>query len=109
MQRDVVLRWIEQIALVIRRILFGPGQPDLVLVRNHLDEAMQQLLGPLATLVPRLDPPSAAALLHDPERLQGLALLLELEAELLVAQGDAPAAATLRERAAAFRQVMPHA
>ena len=103
-QHDVVLRWIEQIALVVRRILFGPGKPDLVLARQHVEDATRQLLGPLATLVPRLEVASAVELLHDPERIQALALLLDLEADLAAAQGDELAAARLRTRAAAFRQ-----
>lgn len=103
-QRDVVLRWIEQIARVVRRILLGPGPPDLAAARVHVEEATTQLLGPLALLVPQLDIPSAVALLHDPERVIGLALLLELRAEIAEAEGDTAAAAAARARAAAFRQ-----
>ena len=103
MQRDLVLRWIEQIALVVRRILYGPGPRDLTLARQHVEHATAQLLGPLALLVPRLEVPSAAELLHDPERLLGLALLLDLEGAIAEAQGDAPGAARFRERAAGFR------
>ena len=102
-QRDVMLRWIEQIALVVRRMLLGPGPPDLRLVRIQVEDAMTQLLGPLATLVPRLDPASAAALLQDPERIQGLALLLELEGEVAAAEGNLAAAEAARTRAAQIR------
>lgn len=103
MQRDVVLRWIEQIARVVRRILQGPGPADLALARTHLEEATAQLLGPLALVVPQLDAPSAAQLLHDPERILSLALLLELEAAVAEQEADAVAAHGLRERAAALR------
>ncbi len=103
-QRDVVLRWIEQIARVVRRMLFGPGPPDLAAARTHIEDATNQLLGPLALLVPRLDVPSAAALLHEPDRIIALAILLELEASLIEAEGHPEQAAELRERAEAFRQ-----
>ena len=102
-QRDVMLRWIEQIARVVRRMLQGPGPPDLVAARLAVEDAMTQLLGPLALLVPRLEVPSAVELLHDPERILGLALLLDLEASVAEAEGDAVAAARARERAAALR------
>lgn len=65
---------------------------------------MAQLLGPLALLVPRLEVPSAAQLLHDPERILGVAVLLELDAAIAEAEGDAAAAGRIRERAAAFRR-----
>ena len=102
-QRDVMLRWIEQIARVVRRMLQGPGPPDLVAARLAVEDAITQLLGPLALLVPRLEVESAVALLHDPERILGLALLLDLEASVAEAHGEAVAAASTRERAAAFR------
>lgn len=103
-QRDVVLRWIEQIVRVVRRMLFGPGPPDLTAARVHVEEANAQLLGPLALLVPRLDVPSAARLLQEPERITALAMLLDLEAAIVEAEGDSPAADRIRERAAAFRR-----
>jgi len=99
-----VLRWIEQIARVVRRMLLGPGPPDLTAARVHLDEARTQLLGPLALLVPQLDVPSAAGLLRDPERILALAVLLELDGELAAAAGDAETAARARERAAGLRR-----
>lgn len=105
-QRDVMLRWIEQIALVVRRMLLGPGPPDLRLVRLQVEDAMTQLLGPLATLVPQLDAESVAALLQDPERIAGLALLLELEAEVASAEGNLTAAEAARTRAAQIRSYL---
>ena len=106
-QRDVVLRWIEQIAGVVRRMLLGPGPADLNVARAHVVEATEQLLGPLALLVPRLDARSAAGLLRDPERVFGLAFLLELEAEIAAAAGNDINAAQLRSRAAELRAAAP--
>jgi len=102
-QRDVVLRWIEQIAQVIRRMLAGPGPVDLDLATAQVEEAIAQLLGPLDQLVPRLDVESAAALIADPDRLNGLAQLLDLRGAIEQAAGNGQAAEQIRERAAAFR------
>jgi hypothetical protein len=104
MQRDLVLRWLEQLSLLIRRLLYGPGPVDLELAEHHLAEAMQQHLGPLALLVPRLDPASAANLLHDPDRILGYAELVGLEA-LIKEQRNDPGAAGLRQRAGALAEI----
>ena len=97
-QRDVVLRWLEQLSLLIRRLLYGPGPVDLELAARHIEEALQQHLGHMATLVPRLDVASAARLLHDPDRIFGYAQLTGLQAAVLSAGGD-PGAASLKVRA----------
>ncbi len=102
-QRDVVLRWIEQIVQVVRRMLAGPGPVDFELARERVHEAIEQLLGPLALLVPRLDVPSAAALIGDADRLKGLSQLLDLRGAIEQADGNVDAAERTLERAAAFR------
>jgi hypothetical protein len=99
MQRDVVLRWIEQIVATALRMLRGPSVVDPAVVDRMLDDAIANLLGPLTLLVPRLDVPSAAALIRDPERITGLARLLELKATALERMGKAAEAAALRTRA----------
>jgi len=93
MQRDIVLRWVAQIALVVRRLLYGPGPRDLELAAGHVEAALEQHLGSVALLVPRLDSESAAQLLHDPDRIFGYAQLLSLSATIAHARGtpDAPA------------------
>lgn len=105
-QRDVVLRWIEQIARVIRRMLAGPGPQDVDAARQHVEDAMARHLGSLALVVPRLDVTSAAALLSDADRILGLALLLDLQASVEEAAGEPEAAALTRARAEAFRQTL---
>lgn len=102
MQRDVVLRWIEQIVATVRRMLLGPGAVDPAMALPIIDEAIHQLLGPLALLVPRLDVSSAAALLRDPERILGLARLLELRAMALQADSRNEEAEQVRQRAREF-------
>jgi hypothetical protein len=102
MQRDVVLRWIEQIVATVRRMLLGPDAVDPAMAMPIIDEAIHQLLGPLALLVPRLDVPSAAALLRDPERILGLARLLDLKAMALTADSRHDEAAEVAQRARGF-------
>ena len=99
MQRDVVLRWIEQIARVIAQMLKTGKPEDLELARQEIQAATDRLLGPLALLVPRLDLASAAELLHEPERLFAYAQLLDLQATLREALGELPAALADRQRA----------
>ncbi len=97
-QRDVVLRWIEQVSRVIARLLYGPGPVDLVEAREAIEDALAQHLGPLNALLPRLDVESAVALIRDPDRLYGLARLLALRAALEQAEGNAAAALATRRR-----------
>ncbi len=104
MQRDLVLRWLEQIALVIRRLLSGPGPVDIELAERKVTEALEQHLGPLAPLVARLDPLSAANLLHDHDRIFGYARLVELEALIMAKRGD-PRAGEHRARARALGEI----
>lgn len=101
MQRDIVLRWIEDIARVIRRLLHGPTAVDLRDAERLLEDAHERLLGQLATLVPRLEPAAAADLLHDPDRIYACAHLLALQSALEQARQD-PAADRTRDRAIAF-------
>jgi hypothetical protein len=92
-QRDVLLRWLEQLSLLVRRLLYGPGPVDLELAARHIEDALQYHLGPMAALVTRLDVPSAATLLHDPDRIFGYAQLIGLQAAVLSARSDAGAPA----------------
>lgn len=101
MQRDVVLRWIDEISRVIRRLLYGRGDADLAQAASLIDDASARLLGPLATLVPRIEPGSAADLLHDPDRIYAYAQLLALQSAVEQARA-APEHATTRDRALAF-------
>ncbi|HEX9165070.1 MAG TPA: hypothetical protein VF862_04125 [Gemmatimonadales bacterium] len=101
MQRDVVLRWIEEISRVIRRLLYGRGDVDLAQAASLVDDATARLLGPLATLVPRLEPGGAADLLHDPDRIYAYAQLLALQSAVEQAR-NAAEHTTTRDRALAF-------
>jgi hypothetical protein len=104
MQRDFVLRWIEDIVRTVHRMLFGPGPVSVAMAETRVADAIAQLLGPLTLLVPRLDVPSAADLLGDADRITSLAELLDLQAAVEEAGGKAEQARLSRERAAAFRE-----
>jgi hypothetical protein len=86
-QRDVVLRWIEQIAKVVAGLLTG-NRDQIAAARDQIDEAGAALLGPLQDLVPRLEPESAADLLHDSDRIYAWGRLLALRAACEQAAGN---------------------
>lgn len=104
MQRDLVLRWLEQMRLLIARILRGERDAATELVEHELDQAIAQLLGASAGLVERLDATSAAMLLSDPDRIYEYAQALGLKSALLRARGGPSAeieALTVRAHALA--------
>jgi hypothetical protein len=105
MQRDLVLRWIEQLAQLIARLLRARSQPELLAARDQVAEATAGLLGPLTNLVPRLEVESAAELLADPDRIFGYARLLDLEGAIAEALGDSTGAADARARALGFARL----
>ena len=101
MRRDNVLRWIQQLAALIARLLRGDRSLTLVIVREELAQAYATLLGPIDRLAAHLDPTRVAELLIDPHRIHGYAQLLALESALERFEGRAEAAQSLAERARA--------
>ncbi|MCU0635117.1 MAG: hypothetical protein MUE41_09605, partial [Gemmatimonadaceae bacterium] len=63
-QRDLILRWIEEIARLVARMAHGSGdaRAELTGAREKIAELVQGLLGGVATLVPQMTVDSAAAL-----------------------------------------------
>ena len=104
-QRDVVLRWIQQAARVIARLLRSGKPGALELARIELESAEEALLGPLARLIPALEAKSAAVLLSDPERVLGYARLLLLRSALRRAGGEEEAAAQDESRGREFQDL----
>ncbi len=104
-QRDLVLRWLEQLGALIRRLIQGGGPADLELALERVREALAQQLGTLAPVAARLDPPSVAALLHDADRIYGYARLLGFEAAVLQAQGRETEWQVARDRAMALARL----
>jgi hypothetical protein len=101
-QRDVVLRWIEQLGRLIARLLGTADPRDLTAAREEVEAATSRLLAGLVLVVPRLAPSAAADLLHDPDRLFAYAQLLALESAIAGAEDDRVEARRLRDRALAF-------
>jgi len=99
MQRDLVLRWLEQISALIAKLLRRDPTVDVALVEDRLDDAETQLLGPLRLLLERLEPESAAELLTDPWRIHGYAELLAFRSAIARLKGDASEADDLLRRA----------
>jgi hypothetical protein len=102
LQRDLVLRWIEQLGRLVARLVGLGGKAELAAARDQVTEATINLLGPLSMLVPRLETASAAELLADPDRIFGYAQLLDLDGAISQAIGEEEAAADSRRRALEF-------
>ena len=102
MQRDLVLRWIEQLGRLIARLVGLGGKAELASARDQVTEATHALLGPLSPLVPRLETESAAELLSDPDRIFGYAQLLDLDGVISEALGETDSAIDSRRRAMEF-------
>ena len=102
MQRDVVLRWLEQLSALIAKLLRRDPTADLVLIEQQLADAEGQLLGPVRTLVERLSPESAAELLTDPVRIHGYAQLVAFRSAIARSQGHPAEADELARRALAL-------
>ncbi len=100
-QRDIVLRWIEQLGRVIARLIRSGTAADLDIAADQIEEAITSLLGPLTQLVPRIDVASSAELLHDPERIFAWAQLMDLSAAIAIVRNQVGAAEQGRARALA--------
>ena len=90
MQRDLVLRWLEQIRALLARLILKDPDASAELLEQQIDAALGQVIGTSSDLIDRLDPPAAAALLADPFRIYGYAELLTFKAGVLEARGGDP-------------------
>lgn len=100
MQRDLVLRWLEQIRALVARLLRGDRDAQTELVDYHIDAALGQLLGSGSDLIERLEPGPAANLLADPFRIYGYAQLVALRGAVTAARrGEPRQVQALAERA----------
>ncbi len=106
-QRDLVLRWIEEIAQLVAKAMHGGQTPkeQLTQARAKIAELTGGLLGGVATLVPRMAVESAAALIPDPDRLWQYAELLDLDGAVLEALGEHEASGRMRARAVGFARL----
>lgn len=91
-REDYLLRMIRQMGAVLARMLGLKNGGQVQEALRTLDDAEGELLGPMAQVVPRLDPATAAHVLGEPQRIAAWARLLHERADLLRQAGDAAGA-----------------
>lgn len=98
-QRDFILRMIEAVGATLRRVLKRRDENDLPGARQDVAQAIGEVLGPGAAMVPMVDSITAANLVSDPARLALYCQLLEVDSDLLADMGQGDRAVTTRRRA----------
>jgi len=103
-RRDYVERLIEELARVVSDLVarLRVGPPAAAEVTREVRAAQDQLLGPLAATLPRVDAASAVALLRDARRVEAYVSLLRVEAEARRLAGEETGAEELAARARAL-------
>ena len=103
-QRDYILRLVEQAAAVLRRLREllrgGAGEPAAIVEEARAAQA--ELFGNTWQLLQRVDVATATSLIRDPRQLAIWADLLRVEADANRALGDAERAEQLDSRATAI-------
>lgn len=97
-QRDYILRLIEQVAKAIAAVLRRRDEGDLAGARREAHQAVLELLGPGASMALMADSRTAAHLVSDPRRLRLWCRLLGEDRELLQLMGRPAEAAALDRR-----------
>jgi gentisate 1,2-dioxygenase len=87
-QRDVILRMIQQLAEVFSRVAGLKRQGRLDEAGDLLQQTSNQLFGPLWSTLERLEPSTAASLLSSREKLSSYAQIVQHLAELEDARGQ---------------------
>ena len=98
-RQDFLLRMIEEAFDVIRRIRQRRQEGDPAAAIRDADAAIDSLLGPAAAVATRLDPSTAAQLIHKPEQVALWARILADKAEALREAGNEPGARLVGRRA----------
>jgi hypothetical protein len=101
---DYFLRMINQMLAVLTQILYHKKAGQYQEAQILIDQSLEQLLGIRAALLKQMDDASLLQLLTsqgelDPDRLNMITELYQIEADLLAAQNDAKAAAADYQRA----------
>src|SRR5688500_18716665 len=101
-QRDYILRLLEQAAAVLRRLreLLGGGAAEPAAIVEEARAAQAALFGDTWMLLQRVDVATATGLIRDPRQLEMWAELLRVEAEANRSLGDVARAEHLETRAA---------
>ncbi|MDZ7267914.1 MAG: hypothetical protein ONB48_10580 [candidate division KSB1 bacterium] len=98
-ERDYLMRLLQQLATVMRRILRLQEQEKYDEAQQELAQAPGRLLGLERELLVSLAPATAAALLGKREKIKIAARLLQAEAELAGRRGDPELAHSRRQNA----------
>lgn len=100
-QRDYILRLLEQAAAVVRRLreLLGAGTGEPAAMIEEARAAQAELFGETWMLLQRVDVATATGLVRDARQLAVWADLLRVEAEASRALGDTERATYLATRA----------
>ena len=100
-QRDYILRLLEQAAAVVRRLreLLGGGTGEPAVIVEEARAAQAALLGSAWTLLQQVNVPTATALVRDPRQLAVWADLMRVEAQASRAMGHEERASYLESRA----------
>jgi hypothetical protein len=100
-QRDYILRLLEQAAAAVRRLreLLGRGTANPIAVVDEARAAQAALFADTWALLQRVDVATATALVRDPRQLAVWAELLRIEAQANRALGDVERAEQLETRA----------
>ena len=103
-QRDYILRLLEQAAAAVRRLreLLGAGTAPSEEIVEEARAAQAELFGNSWTLLQQVDVATATSLVRDPRQLSLWADLLRVEAAATRSVGDSERAARLETRAAAI-------
>jgi hypothetical protein len=103
-QRDYILRLLEEAAAALRRLreLLGSGTAPPVEIAEEARAAQAALFGNSWMLLQQVDVATATSLIRDPRQLSLWADLLRVEAEASRSVGDDERAARLETRAAAL-------
>lgn len=98
-ERDYLMRLVQQLAAVMRRILRLQEQEKYDQAQQEVEEAYGELLGLERELLISLAPATAAPLLGEAGKIRIAARLLQADAELAGRRRDPEAAYSLRSRA----------
>ena len=101
-QRDYILRLIEEAAAALRRVLRLTADGEPAAAVREAQDAARALLGPMANALTAVDPATAAQLMGDPARLGAWAQLLAAEAAARRALDEGATADLVERRALAI-------
>ena len=99
LRRDYVMRIVQQLAELAARVLGLRKKGHLDEAVAAVEQAARSLAGVDLRMIEGVATPSVAALVGDPDRLELLARLAAMRAEVEEDRGDAAAAAAWRTRA----------